>query len=53
MFIQEYANPFICERIMNIKKWEVRRNVQYKRAIHCVKMYRGLQNIYIYATIFV
>jgi len=29
MFVQVYANPFIGERIMNIKKWEVRRNVHF------------------------
>ena len=27
MCVQEYANPFIGEQIINIKKWEVRRNV--------------------------
>ena len=30
MLVQVYANPFIGEWIMNIKKWEVRRNV------HCM-----------------
>ena len=29
MFIQVHANPFIGERIMNIQKWEVRRNVNW------------------------
>jgi len=27
LFVQVYANPFIGKRIMNIKKWGVRRNV--------------------------
>jgi len=29
MFVQVYVNPFIGERIINIKKLEVRRNVHY------------------------
>jgi len=29
MFVQVYVNHVIGEQIMNIKKWEVRRNVNY------------------------
>ena len=35
MFVQVYANTFIGERIMNIEKWEVRRNVHYTYNCHC------------------
>jgi len=27
MFVQVYSNPYIDEQIMNIQKWEVRRNI--------------------------
>jgi len=35
MFVQVYADPFIGERIMNIKKREVRRNV------HCIPIHNN------------
>ena len=35
MFVQIYANPFIGERIMNIQKWEVLRNVPFEPMSLC------------------
>ena len=48
MSVQVYANSFIGKRIMNIEKWEVRRNVHYPYSITInVNYYKQKYNLFI------